>query len=203
MRVAVVDRLEAVEPALAPEVLDDRLGHVADVPPGQRPEAVEEDARSRRAARRPAGRATCRAGSPRHRSPGRCGRCPSPRPRRPPSTAPPDARTGRRVVRVAARRQFEPQPGRRRALVAPADHVGPGDLLDHLERALERRCERALAEPERLLALSDPDVPERRPDGRRHVRGQRPGRGRPDEQASPGRSSNGKRTVRPGSSRSW
>ena len=94
VRVAVVDRLEPVEAALALEVLDDRLGDVADVAPGQRAEAVEEDPGlvERRDDRQP--ERACRAGSPRRRSPARCGRCRSPRPRRPRSRRRPDARTG-------------------------------------------------------------------------------------------------------------
>ena len=96
VRVAVVDRLEAVEPALALQVLDDRLGDVADVAPGQAAEPVEEDAAlvERRDDRQ--ARATCRAGSPPRRSPGRCGRCRSPPPRRPRSRARRRARTALR-----------------------------------------------------------------------------------------------------------
>ena len=45
VRVAVVDRLEPVEAALALEMLDDRLGDVADVPARERAEAVQEDPR--------------------------------------------------------------------------------------------------------------------------------------------------------------
>ena len=117
VRVAVGDGLEPVEPVLALEVLDDRLGDIAHVAPDQRPEPVEEDARPRRAARRPAARAPCRAGSPRRRSPGRCGRSRSPRPRRPRSTARPGARTacpGRRPCRR-----------RRRARTAGRSSNGP------------------------------------------------------------------------------
>ena len=43
VRVAVLDRLEAVEPALAAQVLDDRLGDVAHVAPAERPEPIEDD----------------------------------------------------------------------------------------------------------------------------------------------------------------
>ena len=41
--IAVLVRLEAVEASLALEVLDDRLGDVADVPSGQRSEPVDHD----------------------------------------------------------------------------------------------------------------------------------------------------------------
>ena len=43
MRVAVGDGLEPVEAALALEVLDDRVGHIADVRARQVPEAVDEE----------------------------------------------------------------------------------------------------------------------------------------------------------------
>ena len=39
------DRLEALEPTLALEVFDDRLGDVAHIPAGQRPEAGDDHAR--------------------------------------------------------------------------------------------------------------------------------------------------------------
>ncbi len=43
VRIAVGDRLEPVEAVLALEVLNDRVGHVADVASGQRAEAVDHD----------------------------------------------------------------------------------------------------------------------------------------------------------------
>ena len=92
-------------------------------------------------------------------------------------------RPGRRVVRAWRERGPDRRQVVERSLVAPAHQVAPGDLLEDLERALERRLERALAEPERLVALAHPDVADRRTDRRGDVRGQRPGSRRPDQQA--------------------
>ncbi len=66
--------------------------------------------------------------------------------------------------------------------VAPADEVLAGLLVEHLEAALERRLERALAEPEYVVALADLDVAQLRPDRRRHVGRERPWRRGPDEE---------------------
>src|SRR4030081_583427 len=72
-----------------------------------------------------------------------------------------------------------------RALVAPADEVRSGALLEHLERAGEGVLERALAEPEHTVPLADFHVAQDRTDRRGHVRGERPGRRRPDEERLP------------------
>ena len=85
------------------------------------------------------------------------------------------------VAAVVERGRGRPA-ARRTAPVAPADELGARHLLLDRERAPQRGLERALAEPEHVLALADPDVAELRADGRRDVRGQRPGRRRPDEQ---------------------
>ena len=103
-----------------------------------------------------------------------------------PSSSPTSVQAHDAVLVRACRDRPGTPSGRRqvveRAGVAPADQVGAADLLEDLERPVERGLERPLRQPELVVALPDPDVAERRPDGRGHVRGQRPRRRRPDEQ---------------------
>ncbi len=183
VRVAVVDRLEPVEAALALEVLDDRVGHVAHVAPRQRAEPADEDAAlvERGDDRQPerlaelevlgaaargdvddAGPLVLADVGPRH-DPVLVGR-----------------------VRGVGRAGGEGLPDSRqvveRPVIAPADHVRSGDLVEHLERTGERGLEGPLPQPVDPVTLADLDVADGRADGGSHVRGQRPGRRRPDQQ---------------------
>ena len=155
MRVAVGDRLEALEPTLVLEVFDDRLGDIAHVPAGQRPEAGDDDAglverRHDRQAERLAELVVLGATARRDVDdagalvladlvPGdddvlvRLGRASS---RVPAANA---LRDGRQLVEWS--------------LVAPADELMAEPLLDDLERTLERRLQRATRQPVAILAL--------------------------------------------------
>ena len=187
VRVAVVDRLEPVEATLALEVLDDRLGDVADIPPRERAEAVQEDPGfvERGHDRQPERAAELEVL-------GAAARCDvdDARPLVLADLGPGDdpvlVRNVRRVGRARGERRLHGGQVVERPGVAPADHVRAGHLLEDLERPDERGLERALAEPELIAPLPHADVAQRRPDGGRDVRGQRPGRGRPDQERLPG-----------------
>ena len=73
-----------------------------------------------------------------------------------------------------------------RPVVVPADEVGAGALLEHLERTPQRRLERALAQPVAIVALADLDVRQLRAHGRGHVGAQRPGGRGPHQQVLAG-----------------
>ena len=183
MRIAVADRLQAIEPPVVLEALDDRLGHVAHVATGQRLEALDEDARlvERRDDRQPETLAELEVL-------GAAARCDVD------DAGPlllPDLVPGDDPMHVRARPVLA-DPGTERiadggqlverAGVAPADEVATGPLLEHLEGADDRCLERAAAEPEDIVALPDADVADGLADRRRDVGGQGPGGRRPDEQ---------------------
>ncbi len=68
-----------------------------------------------------------------------------------------------------------------RAVVTPAFHVAALELFDNGVLALQH-LQRALGQVQVFFALQDFDVGEIRPDGRSHVRGERPRRRRPHQQ---------------------
>src|SRR3954468_4906117 len=68
------------------------------------------------------------------------------------------------------------------AAIPPADQLGAALLFDDLEVAAQGGLERSTTEPEEVLSLADLHVAELGADGRGHVGGQRPRRGRPDEE---------------------
>ena len=120
VRVAVLVRLLAQQPAAALEVRDDELGHLVRAVPDELAVALDEDARPRRPARAPAAPRGGRSRSPRRRSRARCGRCRCPRrarcrrrPRR--GGRPRPARAGRRS------RSRTGRPDELRAAHAPDD----------------------------------------------------------------------------------
>ena len=148
MRVAVGDGLETVEAVLALEVLDDRVGGVADVGAGQVPEAVDEDPGlvERGDDRQPQLLAELEvlgaaAG----------GDVDDARALVLPHLAPRHDDVLVRVVGVVARARREGRPDRRQVIertrVAPADHVGAGDLVEHLDVALDARSSASPCRP--------------------------------------------------------
>ena len=118
VRVAVAVRLEVVEEPPPLEVVDDRLGDCRRLAPAEPAEVrvVAPVLVDRPDDRQPERRA--RAGSPRRRSPGRCGRCRSPPPRRRRSRR-------RRGARSRPRRTRRAPPAGRRTAPRSASRRGP------------------------------------------------------------------------------
>ena len=69
-----------------------------------------------------------------------------------------------------------------RTRVPPAGQLRPGPLLHDLEWSAERLLQGSLAHPEVVAALAHLDVAQVRANGGGDVRGQRPGRRRPDQE---------------------
>ena len=67
------------------------------------------------------------------------------------------------------------------AIVGPADHLAAFELAQHFVLAAQH-VQRALGQVEHFIALAHFDVGQVRADGGGHIAGQRPGRGRPDQQ---------------------
>ncbi len=70
--------------------------------------------------------------------------------------------------------------------VVPADEIGAGAFLEHLERTPQRRPEGVLAQPVAIFPLAHLDVRQLGAHGRGHVRAQRPRGGRPHQQVLTG-----------------
>jgi hypothetical protein len=159
MRVAVGDGLEPVETALALQVLDDRVGHVADVGAGQVAEIVDEDARlvERGDDRQPERLAQLEVLGAAAR-----GDVDDAGPLLLADLVPRHDDVLVRMVGVVAGAGSEGLADRRqvveRAGITPARHLVAGDLLEDLEVAIEGGPECPLGEPVLLATLADPHV---------------------------------------------
>ena len=153
VRVAVDVRLEAVEPPGRLEVLDDRLADVA----ARRDRSATRSRRGRcpissigATTGSPSALPSWKSSAP---QPGAMWTMPVP-------SSSPTSSHGDDPVLVAGR--GECLPDRRqlveRTAVPPAHEVPTRPLLEHLERTFEGRLERALAQPQEVVALADLDV---------------------------------------------
>ncbi len=155
-------RLEVVEEALLLQVLDDALRDPVSIEPGQPAEArqvvpVLVERRDDRQAERLAELVVLRAGAGRDVDDAR-------------ALVLADLVPGDDAVLVARPAVIAAAAGEcgldgvelvERTVVAPADQISASALLEHLERAAQRRLERPLAEPEDVLALAHLDVRQR------------------------------------------